>query len=183
MRKLYRSVAGLVFLGLANMASAAIITLPFTIEVEQLTGAAEAVAIGSRYNGAIRYDDTDLTPNGGNFDIGMSLEIDFAFTRGENFVPPQLVINSASVTAAGALANLDFSVDFPNDLFFSASNLTFRFEFQQGNGDPEEPLVGIIASGRGVFLEPVIAVPAPATALLLLPVAVMLTSRRHRRRS
>lgn len=186
MNKLLGGITGLVMLGLASVASATIITLPFTIEIEQVTGAAEGVAVGKRYNGAIRYDDTDLTPDGSNFVIGNSLEIDFAFTRGENFVPPELTINGASITASGALADLDFSVDFPVDLYFQAKQLVFGFEFSKEVENPDDPegpkKQEMIAIGRGFFVVPTTEVSAPATALLLLPVAVMLAQRRRLRR-
>lgn len=180
MSKVLSTVMGLVMGAVASTASAALVTLPFTIEVEAVSAVAEGVDVGSRFDGTVRYDDTDLTPDGGNFVVGSTLEIDFAFTRGSNFVSPELFIASATVSAGGELVDLDFSVDVPNDFFFNASNLVFNYEFSRLELDEEGNQVQVtIANGRGSFLQPVIEVPAPAPALLLLPVMAMLARRRR----
>lgn len=181
MRTLQSSLVGLAMFALANVALAVPVTLPFTIEVKTASAVVEGVAVGSRYSGSIRYDTDDLVPNGDNFQTLHYFVLDFSFSRAEKFAAPELQVNNVVVSPTGELLDLDFSFDIGNDLFFSAANLAFNYEFsKEGPEDEGNGLPVTLAMGRGVVLRDVVQVSEPATALLLLPVMAMLARRRRR---
>ncbi len=179
--KIIKIVITSIILVFASSGYAAPVTLPFEVVVQVIgNGGAVGIDAGDVFQGQISYDNANLTEDNGNFlAFPPDLIIDFAFNSGSNFVEPQLFINSATFSPAGALVDLDFSVDVPNQFFFSTQGLNFNFEFSKLVNIDDVPTQVTVAAGNGIVREPVVATPLPGALWLFLSGAGLLSARRR----